>query len=205
MKKFERFEPILTGNMKFSQNLENILKILESGNNNEKIKILESQNNTNNPEVLRKIISKLDENNIKVRGEAFSSLVLNENKIFDFLIDGLNSESENMKCSLLLVLANRNEMSSIPNITKLVKDESSFVRSCAIGALGHLKARENNSIFVEALSDSNIEVRKSALQAIIDLKITLSEYEINTILKEKDYEIEKMISLVEKISGPEGI
>jgi HEAT repeat protein len=205
MKKFERFEPILTGNMEFSQNLENILKILESGNNNEKIKVLESQNNADNPEILRKIISKLDEGDIKVRGEAFSSLVLNENKIFDFLIDGLNSESENMKCSLLLVLANRNEMSSIPNITKLVKDESSFVRSCAIGALGHLKTRENNSIFVEALSDSNIEVRKSALQAIIDLKITVSEYEINAILKEKDCEIEKMISLVEKISGPEGI
>ncbi len=198
MKKIERFEPILTGNMEFNQNLENILKILESGNNNEKIKTIESLDNTNDPEVLRKIISKLDDKDIKVRGEAFSSLVLNKNKILDFLIDDLNSESENMKSSILLVLANRNETSSIPDIIKLVKDERYVVRSCAIGALGHLKAQKNGSIFLEALSDSNIEVRKSALQAIIDLKIAVSEYEINDILKEKDSEIEKMISLIEK-------
>ena len=198
MKKIERFEPILTGNIEFNHNLENILKILESGNNNEKIKTLESLDNTDNPEVLRKIISKLDDADIKVRGEAFSSLVLNKNKILDFLIDDLNSESENMKSSILLILANRNETSSIPDIIKLVKDEKSVVRSCAIGALGHLKAQKNSSIFLQALSDSNMEVRKSALQAIIDLKMTVSESEINGILKEKDSEIEKMVSLIEK-------
>ena len=178
--------------------MKSILKILESGNSNEKIRILESQNNADNPEVLRKIISKLDDDDIKVRGEAFSSLVLNENTVLDFLIEGLDSESENMKCSLLLVLANRNETSSIPNITKLVKDKNSFVRSCAIGALGHLKFQENKKIFVDALSDSNMEVRKSALQAIVDLKITVSEYEISAMLKENDPEIEKMLSQVEK-------
>jgi HEAT repeat protein len=98
-----------------------------------------------------------------------------------------------MKSSILLILANRNETSSIPNIIKLVKDEKSVVRSCAIGALGHLKAQENSSIFLQALSDSNVEVRKSALQVFIDLKIAVSEQDINSILKEKDSEIEKMI------------
>ena len=97
-----------------------------------------------------------------------------------------------------LVLANRNETSAIPEIIKLVKDESSIVRSCALGALGHLKAIEAKEIFLEALLDSNIEVKKSALQAIIDLKIQLSEEKINEILKEKDIEIEKMISLTKK-------
>ena len=198
MKKIERFQPILTRNIEFNDNLKNILKILESGNNNEKIKTLECLDNTDDPEVLRKIILKLDDADIKVRGEAFSSLVLNKNRVLDFLIDYLNSESENMKSSILLILANRNETSSIPDIIKLVKDEKSIVRSCAIGALGHLKARENDSIFLQALSDSNMEVRKSALQAIIDLKITVSEKDINSILKEKDSEIEKMISLIEK-------
>jgi hypothetical protein len=77
MKKIERFEPILTGNIEFHNNLENILKILESGNNNEKIKTLESLDSADDPEVLRKIISKLDDADIKVRGEVFSSLVLN--------------------------------------------------------------------------------------------------------------------------------
>ncbi len=198
MKKIERFEPILTGNIEFKDNLEKILKILESGNSNEKIETLESLDSADDPEVLRKIISKLDDADIKVRGEAFSSLVLNKNKILDFLIDCLSSDSENMKSSILLILANRNETSSIPDIIKLVKDEKSVVKSCAIGALGHLKARENSSVFIQALSDSNMEVRKSALQAIIDLKITVSEQNINTILKEKDSEIEKMISLIEK-------
>jgi HEAT repeat protein len=198
MKKIERFEPILTGNIEFHNNLENILKILESGNNDEKIKTLESLDNTNDPEVLRKMILKLDDADIKVRGEAFSSLVLNKNKILDFLIACLNSESENMKSSILLILANRNETSSIPDIIKLVKDESSIVRSCVIGALGHLKDQKNSSIFIQALSDPNIEVRKSALQAIIDLKMTVSENDINNILKEKDSEIEKMVLLIKK-------
>ena len=185
--------------------MENILKILELGDNDEKINIIASHYNTNNPEILKKIISKLDDTDIKVRGEAFSSLVLNKNKILDLLVFNLKSKSENMKSSILLILANRNETASIPDIVKIVKDERPSVRSCAIGALGHLKDQESKNIFTEALFDSNIEVRKSALQAIMDLKITISEYQISTILKEKDPEIQKMISQMRKRSGPEGI
>ena len=61
--------------------LENISKVLETGSSEEKIKILESLENIKNPEFLEKIISKLDDDDIQVRGEAFSTLVLNENKI----------------------------------------------------------------------------------------------------------------------------
>jgi HEAT repeat protein len=198
MKKIEKFEPLLTRKGKFGQKLENISKILEFGNSKEKIKILETMNNEGDPNMLEKIISKLDDDDLEVRGEAFSSLLLNKNKISNFLINNLNTANKNIKSFVSLVLANRNETSAIPEMIKLTKDESSIVRSCALGALGHLKAIEAKEVFLEALLDSNIEVKKSALQAIIDLKIQLSEEKINWILKEKDLEIKKMISLTKK-------
>jgi HEAT repeat protein len=198
MKKIGKFEPLLTRKEEFGQKLENISKVLEFGNSKEKIKILETLNNEGDPNMLEKIISKLDDDDLEVRGEAFSSLLLNKNKISNFLINNLNTANKNIRSFVSLVLANRNETSAIPEIIKLVKDESSIVRSCALGALGHLKAIEAKEIFLEALLDSNIEVKKSALQAIIDLKIQLSEEKINEILKEKDIEIKKMISLTKK-------
>jgi len=194
----EKFEPLLTRKKEFSQNLENILKVLEFGNSKEKIKILETLDNEDNPNLLEKIILKLDDDDLEVRGEAFSSLLLNKNKISNFLINNLSTANKNIRGFVSLVLANRNETSAIPEITKLVKDERSMVRSCALGALGHLKAIEAKEVFLEALLDSNIEVKKSALQAIIDLKIQLSEEKINEILKEKDPEIEKMLSSIKK-------
>jgi len=192
----KKFEPLLTRKEEFSQKLENISKVLEFGNSKEKIKILETLNNEDDPNMLEKIISKLDDDDLEVRGEAFSSLLLNKNKISNFLINNLNTANKNIRGFVSLVLANRNETSAIPEIIKLAKDERSIVRSCALGALGHLKAIEAEEIFLEALLDSNIEVKKSALQAIINLKIQLSEEKINEILKEKDPEIEKMISLM---------
>lgn len=197
-KNFEKFEPLLTRKKEFNQNLKNISNVLEFGTSDEKIKILETLNDTDNPEILEKIISKLDDDDIQVRGEAFSSLLLNKKKISNYLINNLNVANKNIRGFVSLVLANRNETSAIPEIIKLVKDERSMVRSCALGALGYLKAQEAQNIFLEALSDSNIEVRKSALQAIIDLKIIISEDEINKKFKERDSEIEKMISLIKK-------
>jgi HEAT repeat protein len=140
--------------------LENISKVLETGSSEEKIKILESLENIKNPEFLEKIISKLDDDDIQVRGEAFSTLVLNENKISNFLIKSLKSTNKNIRGFTSLILANRNETSSIPDIIKLVKDERSMVRSCAIGALGHLKAQEAKEIIEQSLFDSNLEVKK---------------------------------------------
>lgn len=178
--------------------MENISKVLELGNSQEKIKILETLDGEVNPEMLKKIILKLDDDDVAVRGEAFSSLVLNENKISSLLINDLNATSKNIRGFVSLVLANRNETSAIPEIIKLVKDKRSMVRSCALGALGHLKAQEAKEIFLEALSDSNIEVRKSALQSIIDLKILVPEDKMKDVFKEKDSEIEKMVFLLKK-------
>ena len=184
--------------------MENILRNLESGTSDEKIKILENLDDEDNPELLQKIISKLDDDDVRVRGEAFSSLLLNENKISDFLIENLKSIKKNIRGFTSLVLANRNEESAIPEIIKLVKDESSMVRSCAIGALGHLKVKDSNEIILQSLSDSNLEVKKSVLQAMINLNIRISENEIKEIDKEKDNEIEKLLMKL-KMSGPEGI
>ena len=55
---------------------EEIFQILSSGSKDDKIKVLESLNQANNPEIIRKIISKLDDPEIAVRGEAFSSLLV---------------------------------------------------------------------------------------------------------------------------------
>ena len=178
--------------------MENTSKVLELGSCEEKIKILESLDCTDDPEILEKIISKLDDNDIQVRGEAFSSLVLNENKISNFLIKSLSSASKNIRGFTSLVLANRNETNAIPDIIKLTKDERSMVRECAIGALGYLKAQEAKETFLKSLSDSNLEVRKSAIQAIIDLNITIPEGNMKEIIKEKDPEIKKLISQLKK-------
>ena len=174
--------------------MQSISKVLESGSNKEKIEILETLEDINDPKILEKIILKLDDEDIQVRGEAFSSLMLNKNKISNFLIKNLNSSNKNIRGFVSLVLANRNEVSAIPEIIKLVKDERSMVRSCAIGALGHLKAYEAKEIILQSLLDSNLEVRKSALQAIINLNITISEEKISEISKENDPEIEKLLS-----------
>ena len=185
--------------------MENISEILEIGKTEEKIKLLETLDYTKNPEIVEQIILRLDDDDIKVRGEAFSSLILNKNKISNILIKNLTSPNKNIRGFTALVLANRNETIAIPEISKLAKDEYSMVRTCAIGALGYLKAKVAKEIFLESLLDSNLEVRKSSLKAIIDLDISISNSKINEIIKEKDQEMKKLISQVKKISGQEDI
>ena len=175
------------------------MKVLETGSSEEKIRVLETLDCTNNPEILEKIILKLDDDDIKVRGEAFSSLVLNENKISSFLIKNLNSTRKNIRGFLSLVLANRNETTAIPEIRKLTTDDRSMVRSCAIGALEYLKDQEAKEIFLDSLFDSNLEVRKSALHAIINLDIKISDDKLNEVVKDNDLEMEKLLSRLKKI------
>ena len=116
----------------------------------------------------------------------------------------MNSESKNIRGFAALVLANRNDTSTIPSIINLVEDEHFMVRAFALGALGHLRAKEAKDVVHKGILDSNIEVRKSALQAMINLKEEISEKEILEISKEKDSELEQLIVKLKK-SGPEGI
>ncbi|MBT5201333.1 MAG: HEAT repeat domain-containing protein [Thaumarchaeota archaeon] len=173
--------------------MKSISEILVTGTSQEKIKILETLTDVKNPEILEKIILGLDDDDIQVRGEAFSSLVLNKNKIEKSLIRNLESSNKNIKGFASLVLANRNDSAAIPKIMKLVEDEHSMVRSCAIGALRHLKALEAEKIILQSLLDSNLEVKKSALQAIMDLDFIIPEEIIIKISKDDNPEIKKIL------------
>jgi len=137
--------------IEFKNSLEDISKILESENAQEKIRILETLHETNNLKILQQIISRLNDNSIQVRGEAFNSLLLNQNDISKILIDNLNSSNKNIKSFTALVLANRNEKKAIPDIIKLVDNEHGMVRSCAIGSLGYLKADQITDIILECI------------------------------------------------------
>ncbi len=178
--------------------MEKIIKILETGNKEDKIKILETLDNTNNLEILKQIILRLNDDDIQVRGEAFNALLLNQNEISKILIDNLSSSNKNIRGFTSLILANRNEKSAIPEIIKLVEDKHGMVRSCAIGALGYLKAEKISNIILKSVLDSNLEVQKSALYAMIQLDITMSENKIKEISKNSDQQIKNLLLKLKK-------
>ena len=115
-----------------------IHQILDSGSNKDKINVLESLCQSSDQETICKIISKLDDSEIQVRGEAFSSLFINKNDISQLLINALSSENKNIKAFSALVLANRGDANAVPALESLSKDPSSIVSSCALGALEYL-------------------------------------------------------------------
>ena len=145
------------------------------------------------PKIINKIISKLDDDDIQVRGEAFSSLVLNENKISKLLIENLQSSNKNIRGFSALILANRKDIDAVSSIIELTKDSSSMVRACALGALGFLKANDASNAIQNCFSDSSLEVKKSAVKAAIDIGYKLPPEEIQEISKEKDEELEKLL------------
>ncbi len=175
------------------------LEILDNGTSEEKIRVLEFLSSSNEEKVIDKIISKLDDQDIRVRGEAFSSLVLNDNDISHLLIKNSKSDSKNIRAFTALTLANRNDKNAVPEIIKLTRDESSMVRSCALGALGHLGAQDASRTIHNSLRDPNIEVKKSALQAAIDVGESLLTKEIDEISKEKDQELDKLLVKVNRV------
>ncbi len=177
------------------KSFEELNKILDSGSKEEKIKNLESLTETTDSKIINKIISMLDDPDIEVRGETFSVLVQNENNISKFLIKNLNSESENIRGFLALILANRNNSEAISSIIKLTNDSSSLVRSCALGALGYLKADQASKVIHNCLSDTDLEVKKSALKAVIDIGDKIQPEEINEISKERDDDLKKLLVL----------
>ena len=121
-----------------------IHEILDSGTSKDKISIIESLSQSSDQEIIDKIITKLDDSEIEVRGEAFSSLFLNKNDISKFLIDALSSENKNIKAFSALVLANRGDANAIPALELLAKDHSSMVGSCALGALEYLRTNKSS-------------------------------------------------------------
>ena len=175
-----------------------IHQILDSGSNMDKISILESLSQSSDQETIDKIISKLDDSEIQVRGEAFSSLFLNRNDISEFLIDTLSSESKNIRGFLALVLANRGDSNAISAIELLTKDSSSMVRSCALGALGHPHSTNSIRIIRQCFQDKVLEVRKSAVQAFLKLGGDILPIEVNELTKNADHELKFLITKVSK-------
>ena len=178
--------------------MEEIIKILETGDKEEKIKILETLYDTNNLEILKQVILRLNDDDIQVRGEAFNALLLNQNDVSKILIDSLGSTNKNIRGFTSLILANKNEKSAISEIIKLVEDKHGMVRSCAIGALGYLKAEKISDIILKALLDSNLEVQKSAIQATIQLNIIIPENKIEKISKNNDQQIKNLLLKLKK-------
>ena len=171
---------------------------MKVGKPEKKIKTLETLHNTNELKILEQIILRLSDDSIQVRGEAFNALLLNQNQISKILIDNLNSSDKNIRGFTSLVLANRNEKSAIPEIIKLAEDKHGMVRSCAIGALGHLKAKKITNVILKLLSDSNLDVQKSALQAAIQTDIIISTDKIKEMEENADLQIKNLLLKLKK-------
>jgi HEAT repeat protein len=151
-------------------------KIVESGSKEEKIRALETETDAKDHKMLNLIISELDDIDIS-----------------DFLIDGLKNQSKNIRGYLALVLANRNDKRAIARIIELTSDESSMVRSCAVGALGYLKATQALAAIRRCLNDSNVEVKKSAIKSAIDIGDRNLLEKLDELSKEADPEIAKLV------------
>jgi len=174
---------------------EQIKKIMDSGSKEQKIKLLESLSDSNDPSIVSMMILKLDDADIEVRGEAFSSLVLNENNISDMLITNLKNKSKNIRGYAALVLANRNDRKSVSKIAQLTDDDSAMVRSCAVGALGYLRANEARTAIRKCLDDPNVEVKKSAIKSAIDIGDRDLLAKLEELSKANDPEINNLIIL----------
>jgi HEAT repeat protein len=177
------------------QSYEQIRAILQSGSKEDKVLTLESLSNSTEQKILDTIISVFDDADIELRGEAFSTLLLNDNDISEILLANLQSPSKNIRGYCALILANRHEKKAIPRIIQLTEDESAMVRSCAVGALGFLKAAEAKSVIQKCLSDSNIEVKKSAIKSSIDIGDRTLLSKLDTLSNDGDPEINTLLVL----------
>ena len=124
--------------------LARIQWILDSGTKDDKISIIESLSQSDDQKIINEIITKLDDSEIEVRGEAFSSLFLNKNDISQFLINSLSSKNKNVKAFSALVLANRGDINAIHALELLTKDPNSMVSDCALGALEYLRINKDS-------------------------------------------------------------
>ena len=105
----------------------------------------------------------------------------------------MSETSKNIRAFCSLILANRNDKNAIESIIKLTSDSNSTVRSCAFGALGHLKAKNASDEIRQGIFDSNIEVKKSAAYALILVNKEFSDAEIIELEKQEDSEFRKIL------------
>ena len=172
-------------------NREEILRSLKNDNSRESVVSSLTQNN--DPNIIQEIIKLFDEDDIEIRGEVFSTLLLNQNDILKYLVLGLKHESKNVRAYVSLVLANRDEKNAIKDIRELTNDPSGLVRTCAYGALGHLEIKESAKELHQGIFDSNLEVVKSAAYALARIDEKISDKEIEELHKLGESEFEKIL------------
>ena len=167
-----------------------VLKLLNDDDS--RLDILPKLTQTNDPEIIWEIISLFDAERIEIRGEVFSTLFLNENDILEQLLKGLKHESKNVRGYTLLVIANRNEKDATKEITEMTNDSSGLVRTCAYGALGHLKVKESSKELHQGIFDSNLEAVKSAAYALSRINEKFSQEEIDSMKRLERIDFEKI-------------
>jgi len=177
---------------------DDLMAASANASSDEKIRLLETLVDACEPNTISGIISMLDDSDIRVRGEAFSTLILNKNSISDTLTKSLDSPSEYVRGFVALILANRRERGIIPEIVRRAHDPSSMVRSCVAGALGFLDAHDAKDVIHRLIQDSSMEVRRSALQAIFRMNDSISDYEADAISKDSDSEIEMILAMTHR-------
>ena len=173
-----------------SMDREEILRSLK--NDNLRKSVISSLTQNNDPEIIKEMIKLFDDDNIEIRGEVFSTLLLNQNDILKYLVLELKNESKNIRAYIMLVLANRNEKNAIKDIRKLTKDPSGLVRTCAYGALGHLEVKESAKELHKGIFDSNLEAVKSAAYALTRIDEKISDRELEELHKLDELEFEKI-------------
>ena len=197
-------EPIVSMDEDLIIENDSILKEMDSLDNNKKIITISKLSQITDKKIITKMISLLDDDDITIRGEVFSALYLNENDISEILINSLDETSKNIRAFCSLILANRNDKNSIKSIIRLTSDSNSIVRSCAFGALGHLRAKNASNEIRQGIFDSDVEVKKSAAHALILVNEEFSDAEIIELEKQQDSEFRKILK--KKLNGgPEGI
>lgn len=133
----------------------------------DRIRALESLSHTDDPRKVWLVIERLDDEDIRVRGEAFGALMLNENDIAGVLLGALSHRSSGVRAYAALVLANRGCVRAVPEIIRLTGDKSAMVRACAIGALGYMGAAGVKEAIERCLGDGDVEVRRSAASCAV--------------------------------------
>ena len=139
----------------------------------DKIRHLRNVAVTSDDSAVEYAVSMLDDPDIRIRGEAFCSLILNPGNIAQVLSENLTNDSPNVRAFCALVLANRDEQEWAYRIVPLINDPAPAVRSCALGAVRHLRHIPAADHVIDALSDTHYEVRLSALAAALKLGIDI--------------------------------
>jgi len=168
----------------------------------EQIRIIESVSRTGDMQAIRKAILLLNHPDMEIRGEAFGSLALNGNEISQVLIEALAHGEKNVRAFAALILANRGDHDSVGPLRRLTVDQSPMVRSCALGALGYLGAREAEAEIRGRFADKVLEVKKSALAAAIDVGLRITEREAAILSEGGDDELDRLAASARPRCGP---